>query len=275
MSKKRSRDENEEEEEDVKVDLEELSKKVKDKKKKKSSKKDEAEKVKEEDVEEEEIKEGENEKNKKQKTKEESSEPKVEKKVEEGDYQVYIEGLPYSMDEDSITNLFSKCGKIVSFNLPRWHDSNKIRGYAHVGYATTAERDAAIAKFDGYETGGRYLAVQMARGKNASHSSLKQPGKKLVTPPSGCNTLFVKNLPYDTTELAVKDLFNKYGNVESVRLAKWKHTQNLKGFGYVSFQSEKDLSDAINKNQNKGFILEGRRLIIDFEENKGKEEKNA
>lgn len=188
----------------------------------------------------------------------------------QGDYQVYVEGIPYSMDETSITNLFSKCGKIVSFNLPRWHDSNKIRGYAHIGYSTENERNEAISKFDGFETGGRYLSVQLAKGKNLSKSLSfsKQPGNKSTTPPKGCKILFVKNLPYDTNDAAVKELFNKYGKVESIRLAKWKQTENLKGFGYITFQSENDLLNTIKKNKNQGFILSGRKLAIDFETEK-------
>lgn len=57
-------------------------------------------------------------------------------------------------------------------------------------------------------------------------------------------TLYVGNLPYRANEAAVRDLFANYGNVESVRLMKDKHTGKRRGFGFVEM-SANDLEKAI------------------------------
>lgn len=57
-------------------------------------------------------------------------------------------------------------------------------------------------------------------------------------------TLYVGNLPYRANEAAVRELFSNYGNVESVRLMKDKHTGKRRGFGFVEMSSN-DLDKAI------------------------------
>lgn len=47
-------------------------------------------------------------------------------------------------------------------------------------------------------------------------------------------TLYVGNLPYRANEAIVRELFEKYGNVYSVRLVKDKQTGRRRGFGFVT-----------------------------------------
>ncbi len=51
------------------------------------------------------------------------------------DCTIYIEGLPFTSNEDEVRSYFSECGKIVSVRLPKWHDSGKLRGYGHIEFA--------------------------------------------------------------------------------------------------------------------------------------------
>lgn len=50
-------------------------------------------------------------------------------------------------------------------------------------------------------------------------------------------TLYVGNLPYRANEAAVRELFSEYGQVQSVRLMKDKHTGKRRGFGFVEISS--------------------------------------
>ncbi len=57
-------------------------------------------------------------------------------------------------------------------------------------------------------------------------------------------TLYVGNLPYRANEASVRELFASYGDVESVRLMKDKHTGKRRGFGFVEMAAN-DLDKAI------------------------------
>ena len=57
---------------------------------------------------------------------------------------VYIEGFPYEVTEEDIAAFFESCGCIESVRLPRWHDSNKLRGYGHVQFKNAAAAKKAV-----------------------------------------------------------------------------------------------------------------------------------
>ena len=149
-----------------------------------------------------------------------------------GAHTVYVEGLPYSADEASIRAFFASAGAIVAVRAPRWQDSGRLRGYAHVDFGSASGAAAALA-LDGKELGGRWLRVAAARPPGAGADALLAYSTEAR--PAGCASLFVKGLPYDCDEAAVRAAFARFGAVASVRLARWGHTANAKGFGYVTF----------------------------------------
>jgi len=58
-------------------------------------------------------------------------------------------------------------------------------------------------------------------------------------------TVRVTNLPEETQEQDLRDLFNPFGHVNRVYLAKDKVTNTSKGFGFVTFTDKKDAQKAI------------------------------
>ena len=58
-------------------------------------------------------------------------------------------------------------------------------------------------------------------------------------------SLYVGNLPYETTEDDLKELFSKYGNVSDVKVIIDRETNRSKGFGFVTMENESDNDSAI------------------------------
>jgi RNA recognition motif-containing protein len=56
--------------------------------------------------------------------------------------QVYIEGIPYTATEADVSGFFADCGRVVAVRMPRYQDSGRPRGYAHV----VLDSEAAAAK---------------------------------------------------------------------------------------------------------------------------------
>jgi RNA recognition motif-containing protein len=148
-------------------------------------------------------------------------------------FTVYIEGLPYTSSEDDIREFFLECGDPTSIRAPRYQDSGRLMGYAHVDFPTKAAATKALSQ-DGKSVGGRYIKVAIAKPAGAGADSLMAFSER--PRPKGCATVFIKGIPYDSNEEAVKAAFGKFGTVTSVRLARWNHTERLKGFGYVSYE---------------------------------------
>ncbi len=57
--------------------------------------------------------------------------------------------------------------------------------------------------------------------------------------------LYVGNLSYDTTEEGVRTLFTKAGTVVSVDIIKDRDTGRMKGFAFVTMNSDEDAQNAI------------------------------
>ncbi|KAJ3041910.1 hypothetical protein HDV00_008419 [Rhizophlyctis rosea] len=75
--------------------------------------------------------------------------------------------------------------------------------------------------------------------------------------------LYVGNLPYAFSDNDVKDLFNRCGRLDNVKVPFDRYTGRNKGFAFVTFEERRDAEDA--KDKYDGFTIEGRRLKLDWD----------
>lgn len=59
--------------------------------------------------------------------------------------------------------------------------------------------------------------------------------------------LYVGKLPYETTEEELRELFGRFGTVESVHLISDRETGRSRGFGFVEMSSEEEGQAAIKE----------------------------
>jgi RNA recognition motif-containing protein len=72
--------------------------------------------------------------------------------------------------------------------------------------------------------------------------------------------IYVGNIPRETSESAIREAFEQYGEVTSVSLIKDKFTNMLRGFGFVEMPKQEEAENAI-KNLD-GTMFEGRPLTV-------------
>ena len=72
--------------------------------------------------------------------------------------------------------------------------------------------------------------------------------------------LYVGNLPFNTTENELQELFAQAGVVQEVTLMQDKFTGKSRGFAFVTMGSEQDAQNAISKFN--GQTIEGRALTV-------------
>jgi len=76
---------------------------------------------------------------------------------------LYVGNLPFATTEDELKALFSEAGAVETVQIIVDRDSRRSKGFGFVEMATDEEAQAAIAKFHGYQMGGRDLVVNEAR----------------------------------------------------------------------------------------------------------------
>ncbi|MGB7218558.1 MAG: RNA-binding protein [Vicinamibacterales bacterium] len=80
---------------------------------------------------------------------------------------LYVGNLPYDTGETALQELFGQCGTVDTVRVMRDMATGRARGFAFVEMMTDEEAQAAIAKLNEHQLGGRALSVNEARPKPA------------------------------------------------------------------------------------------------------------
>jgi len=88
--------------------------------------------------------------------------------------------------------------------------------------------DSAAVFAIGIALGGATVALLSPASASAASQNVSEARQ----------TLYVGNLPYRANETIVRELFETYGTVSSVRLVKDKQTGRRRGFGFVTMDDQ-------------------------------------
>lgn len=76
---------------------------------------------------------------------------------------IYVGNLSFSVDDQSLSDLFSQFGNVESSRIITDRDSGRSKGFAFVEMSTDSEATAAIEKLNGTDFSGRALNVSEAK----------------------------------------------------------------------------------------------------------------
>ena len=195
--------------------------------------------------------------------------------TEEDACKLFVAGLPDSMTEDVLRQLFEATGgTIKALSLPRDRMTGRPRGFGFVTLSTAEEAAAARASLDGSLQAGRSISVRPfqseapRRGEGAPPTSGGGGGGGGGGAGAPDRTLYVGNLPYDATPDDVQTLFSESGAGQAARV----HLPvgpdgRLRGFGFVTMPSAEAANAAIVALRS--VEMGGRRLIVNIAHPKG------
>ncbi|KAF3932158.1 hypothetical protein ABW20_dc0108305 [Dactylellina cionopaga] len=167
---------------------------------------------------------------------------------------VYVTNFPPTTDEEWIRELFKDCGPIVEVRFPSLKH-NTHRRFCYVQFEASEDAENA-AQFDGKEVEGFTLV-----------SKLSDPGKKQdrTGPVYEGREVFLRNIDYEATEADVRELFSKYGTVESIRLV-GKGRGSHSGYGFLDFETAEAAQASLELHEYK---LKSRKLMVVMAEPQG------
>lgn len=91
-------------------------------------------------------------------------------------FTLYVKNLDFSTTEETLRNIFGKCGDIQSIRLPIFPDSRKPRGYGFIDFKEeTALRNAL--RLNRIEVNGRQLLLEISKPQTKTKTSGSQPQK--------------------------------------------------------------------------------------------------
>ena len=89
----------------------------------------------------------------------------------------------------------------------------------------------------GIALGGAFIAIISNSSSKTTASSEETVSTPAIKTNIETKTIYVGNLPYRANESAIKELFEKFGVVQSVRLLKDRQTGKRRGFGFVEMEN--------------------------------------
>ncbi len=208
---------------------------------------------------------------------------------------LFVAGLPDSVTEEVLRGLFMDTGAQISeLSLPKDRVTGRPRGFAFVRLGTPEEAERARQDLDGRIVDGKMISVRpfqaeppggrAARtdggggaGGGPPRAAWSGPREGGGGPPAGGGgggaaspdrTLYVGNLPYDTTPEEIETLLTGAGVEQIVRVyLPMDQDGRKRGFGFVTLGSSEAAVASID--QLKGAELRSRRLIINIAHPKG------
>jgi nucleolin len=197
---------------------------------------------------------------------------------------LFVAGLPDSISEDVLKQLFEATGgKVVSVSLPKDRMTGRPRGFGFVTLATPQEAQAARDALDGSMQAGKSISVRPFQAEPPRRDG-PGAGPRIGGGPGGPGgprapgggggaqapdrTLYVGNLPYDATVEEVQTLVNSAVADSVVRVHLPMDADGRKrGFGFVTMASAEAAKTA--EVALRSADLRARRLVVNLAHPKG------
>ncbi|KAI1376358.1 RNA-binding domain-containing protein [Hypoxylon crocopeplum] len=173
---------------------------------------------------------------------------------------IFIHNMTFDATEAHIREAFGKYGEILDLHIAR--DARGLsRGYAFLTYKEKVSADRAVAEGDNSFWHGRRIGVKYKLEKGGGPAS-REGGRTERHPTAPTNSVYVGNIPYETSDADLNRLFEGLDNLKDVRVAVDRNTGWPRGFAHADFTDVESAMKAVEGL--KTATLGGRPLRIDF-----------
>lgn len=179
---------------------------------------------------------------------------------------IFIKNFDPEWDECDLMKLFERFGEIEDVQIPK--ANGKSNGYGSITFKERSSAKQAIEEMNDEFMGDKTLKVELYLPKSLREdlqaNSLNY-AKDLLDKTTQRNNLHVKNLPKNIDDVHFQKLFEKFGPVTSVKVAR-DEAGVSKGFGFVAFKSEKNAEIALFRMN--GYTWNSHVLEVNFNQSK-------
>ena len=180
-----------------------------------------------------------------------------EKKINQS---LLVKNIDSNITQKQFYKIFLEYGDVESAKI-EYDENGNSKGYGYIYYSNEKEAEEAKKNLNGKEFNGKPLNIVNLVPSNSLQ------GKNL--------TLFVINFPLYFTDIDLRKLFEKYGNVKYASVSK-DLSGNSKGFGFITFSNFEETSRCISDIKNNQIVFAGLQpLCVKYATKKEDREKRA
>ncbi|CAH2007934.1 unnamed protein product [Acanthoscelides obtectus] len=165
---------------------------------------------------------------------------------------VFIKNLDRSIDNKAMYDTFSAFGNILSCKVAQ-DENGTSKGYGFVHFETEEAANRSIEKVNGMLLNNKKVYVGRFIPRKEREKELGEKAKLFTN-------VYVKNFGEDVAEEQLKNMFEKYGKITSLKIM-YKEDGKSKGFGFVAFESP-DAAEAAVEALNGKELIDGKPLYV-------------
>ncbi|KAF3769248.1 RNA-binding domain-containing protein [Cryphonectria parasitica EP155] len=166
---------------------------------------------------------------------------------------LFIRNMVFEANEDHLREAYEKYGEITKVAVAR--DSRGLsRGYGFVWFTTREAMEQAVDGTNSSFWHGRRISVSPRSPRTRENKSSRSVGPT--------RSLYIGNIPYETTDAELNRIFRELNNVTDVRVAVDRTTGWPRGFAHADFTDVEAATAAMKHLQ--GITIGGRELRLDY-----------
>ena len=180
---------------------------------------------------------------------------------------LWVANLSWNVDDEWLGREFGAMNGLKGARVITMADSGKSRGFGYVDFETAEDSANALDAMKGVTVDDRELRLDFAPDRADKQASGRERQEKreqgfgdVKSAPS--DSLWVGSLSFSSTQQSVQEAFSPYGPLTRVHLPTDQETGQLRGFGYVGFESIDAATEALEGM--KGAAIDGRPIRLDF-----------
>lgn len=156
--------------------------------------------------------------------------------MEEEKGYVFVGGLKATFTESILVSFFQKFGEIESIELKKnSKNKNFNKGYCTITFKTQTAAVQVINIKNHFIKNRMVTCRKFLKGDQLKHSRTEK-GKRMI---------YISDIPPQTTNGDISELFSQFGKVEAGYTLVDQETGNSKGFGFVTFEQGSSMEKAL------------------------------
>ena len=168
---------------------------------------------------------------------------------------MFVGGLNWDTDEESLRRYFGQFGPVASCTVMRDGASGRSRGFAFVTFSDPKSVNAVMVR-------EHFLDGKIIDPKRA----IPRPEQ------SKTQKCFVGGLPQTVTQDSFKQLFQQFGHVLDRTVMMDKDTGRPRGFGFVTFENDDGVENTL---AHQPLLLDGKQIEVKRAQSRGQPQPNA
>ncbi|XP_065853135.1 heterogeneous nuclear ribonucleoprotein 1-like [Euphorbia lathyris] len=160
---------------------------------------------------------------------------------------LFIGGISWDTNEDSLRNYFQAFGEVVEVVIMKDRATGRARGFGFVVFADPCVAERVVMKK--HLIDGRNVEAKKAVPREDQNLLNRNSGSNIhgSLGPARTKKIFVGGLASTVTESDFKKYFDQFGTITDVIVMYDHNTQRPRGFGFITYDSEEAVERVLQK----------------------------